>query len=84
MEGRGGGDEARSLKEWLKNDVGRDPSLLLWDTNRISLWTIKMNNFVILNKGYHNNTYKESEASLIISEASLMKQYCPSLNVQGK
>lgn len=51
--------EARSLKKWLKNDVGKDPSLLLWDTNKISLWTVKINNFVILSKGYHNNTYKE-------------------------
>ena len=35
--GGGGGGEARSLKEGLKKEVGRDPSLLLWDTNRISL-----------------------------------------------
>ena len=71
-------ETARRLSERVMDHAGRDTkSHIVRHGLNSNNETVNIENFKILNTGYSNNTYKRR-----ISEALIIKQYRPSLNMQ--
>ena len=73
------GETVRCISERVMDHAGRDTkSHIVRHRLNPNNGTVNFENFKIVNKGYNNNTYKRR-----ISEALCVKQYRPSLSVQG-